>query len=172
LLEVEVVDALGRRNPTALFLGDFQLEGPAEWRGGIAQGDGNFILAKSLPVEGGVNRALLRSTTQAGKVVVRTSAAGLKAATLELQSRPIKVSGGLGLQLATDALASCLGRGPTPASPSFKVSRRAAEVSGATAGSNAEAAGKSFDDDETTSWVSGGGAGQARIAYQLAPRRP
>jgi beta-galactosidase len=100
--------------------------------------------------------------------VVRASAAGLKAATLELQAQPIKVSGGLGLQLAADALPSYLGRGPTPDSPSFKVSRRAAEVSGATAQSNAEAAGKSFDDDETTSWVSGSGAGQAWIAYQLA----
>ena len=150
LLEVEVVDAAGRRSPTALDMIDFKLDGPAEWRGGIAQGADNFILARSLPVEGGVNRVLVRSTTQAGKIVVNGSAAGLTAATLELQSQPVAVSGGLGLKLAADSLPSYLGRGPTPASASFKVSRRAAEVVGVTAGSNADSAGKSFDDDETT----------------------
>lgn len=165
LLEVEVVDAAGRRNPVALDMVDFTLDGPAEWRGGIAQGADNFILARRLPVEGGVNRVLVRSTTQAGKIVVHASAAGLAAASLELQSQPVKVSGGLG-QLA-DSQPSYLGRGPTPASPSFTVSRRAAEVVGVTAGSNADSAGKSFDDDETTSWASGSGAGQAWIAYEL-----
>jgi len=32
----------------------FDLKGPAEWRGGIAQGPENYILSKDLPVEGGV----------------------------------------------------------------------------------------------------------------------
>jgi beta-galactosidase len=168
LLEVEVVDAAGRRNPTALDLVGFQVEGPAEWRGGIGQGEGNFILAKSLPVEGGVNRVLLRSTTQAGRIVVRASAAGLNPATIELESQPERVSGGLGLNMAADSLPSYLERGPTPAGPSFKVSRRAVEVVAVTTGSNSNAAGKSFDDDETTSWVSGTGAEQAWIAYQFA----
>lgn len=39
LVDVEVVDAQGRRVPTANHLIRFTLEGPAEWRGGIAQGD-------------------------------------------------------------------------------------------------------------------------------------
>lgn len=39
LVDVEVVDANGRRVPTALDMVRFSLDGPAEWRGGIAQGD-------------------------------------------------------------------------------------------------------------------------------------
>ena len=39
LVDVEVVDATGRRVPTAGNMIRFALDGPAEWRGGIAQGD-------------------------------------------------------------------------------------------------------------------------------------
>jgi beta-galactosidase len=168
LLEVEVVDAAGRRNPVALDMVSFQVEGPAEWRGGIAQGPDNYILAKTLPVEGGVNRVLLRSTTEPGKIVVKASAAGLAPAAIELQTLPVKLEGGLGMVAASAGLPTYLGRGPTPSTPSFKVSRRAAAIAGATAGSNQEAAARSWDDDETTNWVSGSGAGQAWISYQLA----
>ena len=168
LLEVEVVDAAGRRNPVALDMVSFQVDGPAEWRGGIAQGPDNYILAKSLPVEGGVNRVLLRSTTEAGKIVVKASAAGLAPAAIELRTLPVKVKGGLGAAAASAGLPAYLGRGPTPATPSYKVSRRAAAIAGASAGSNQEAVARSWDDDETTNWVSGSGAGQAWISYQLA----
>jgi hypothetical protein len=68
LVEFEVVDAGGRRCPTALNLVEFELGGPAEWRGGIAQGPDNYILSKSLPAECGVNRVLVRATTNAGKI--------------------------------------------------------------------------------------------------------
>jgi beta-galactosidase len=168
LLEVDVIDAAGRRNPIALDMVDFKVDGPAEWRGGIAQGPDNYILAKSLPVEGGVNRVLLRSTTQAGDIVVTASAAGLRGATLTLHSLPVKVAGGLATPLAGASLPSRLGRGPTPSTPSYKVSRIAAQISAVAAGSNAEAAANSFDDDETTSWTSAKGADQAWIAYTLA----
>jgi beta-galactosidase len=43
LVEFEIVDAKGRRCPTALDLVQFELDGPAEWRGGIAQGPENYI---------------------------------------------------------------------------------------------------------------------------------
>ncbi|MBM0104855.1 DUF4982 domain-containing protein [Steroidobacter sp. S1-65] len=39
LVDVEVVDAKGRRVVTANNMIKFELDGPAEWRGGIAQGD-------------------------------------------------------------------------------------------------------------------------------------
>jgi hypothetical protein len=76
LITVEVVDAEGNRCPTALNIIDFSLKGPAEWRGGIAQGPGNYILAKSLPVECGVNRVLIRSTAQAGKIILNADLKG------------------------------------------------------------------------------------------------
>jgi beta-galactosidase len=165
LVQVEVVDAEGRRNPVALDMVDFDLQGPAEWRGGIAQGPNNYILARSLPVEGGVNRVLVRSTPLAGKIVVRARAAGLAPAELALESLPVKTSGGLAA--LPPALPLHLGRGPTPATPSFTVSRIAVPVAAVEAASNAADAASTIDDDETTKWTSEPGQGAA-IAYRLA----
>jgi beta-galactosidase len=95
LFEVETVDIEGRRNPVALDMVDFKLEGPAEWRGGIAQGPGNYILKTSLPVEGGVNRVLVRSTTRAGAITLHASAQGLQPAAVTLQSLEVPLQGGL-----------------------------------------------------------------------------
>ncbi len=67
LVEVEVVDAAGNRCPTALNMIHFDLSGPAEWRGGIAQGPGNYILSKDLPVECGVNRILMADFHHTGR---------------------------------------------------------------------------------------------------------
>ena len=168
LVQVEVVDAQGRRNPLALNKVKFDLEGPAEWRGGIAQGPGNYILARELPVEGGVNRVLLRSSTQAGKVVLRARAEGLGTAELALDAKPASAAGGLGAQLPGRDLPLNLGRGPTPATPSFKVSRVAVPVLSAATSSNAAEAAYSYDDDELTRWSSKPGEGEAAISYQLA----
>ncbi len=74
---VEVMDKHGRRCPLANDLIHFEVEGPAEWCGGIAQGKDNYILSKDLPVECGINRALLRSLTTAGKVRITAKADGL-----------------------------------------------------------------------------------------------
>lgn len=165
LVQVEAVDAQGRRNPVALDTVHFELEGPAEWRGGIAQGPGNHVLARSLPVEGGVNRVFVRSTTQPGSIVLRARADGLAPAQLTLGSTPVKVRGGLAALLPPPPLR--LERGPTPATPSFTVSRIALPVAGAEAPSNGELARNSFDDDETTSWTSQPGEA-AEITYRLA----
>jgi len=168
LVEVEVVDAKGQRCPTALNLIDFKLDGPAEWRGGIAQGEKNFILAKSLPVECGVNRVLVRSTTAAGKITVTASSAGLKSDSIEIVSRPVTVKAGLSQQFASDNLSSNLERGPTPSTHSFKISRQPVEIASVTAGSNVDTAAKTYDDDELTSWTSGRAPGEGWIAYELA----
>ncbi|SDF73697.1 MULTISPECIES: DUF4982 domain-containing protein [unclassified Duganella] len=168
LVQVEVVDAHGRRNPVALDTVTFTLDGQAEWRGGIAEGPGNYVLAKALPVEGGVNRVLLRSTTQAGKIVLRASAPGLAPAVLTLDSKPVKVQHGLARQLPSDGLPLNLKRGPTPSTPPFTVSRVAVPVIGAMADSNTEAAANSYDDDETTVWSSKPGQGTPAITYKLA----
>ena len=168
LIEVEVVDAAGQRCPTALNLIDFKLDGPAEWRGGIAQGENNFILAKSLPVECGVNRVLVRSTTVAGKISVTATAAGLRPDSVDLLSQPVEVHGGLATNRTNDDLPAFLGRGPTPTGPSFKISRHPVEIAHVTAGSQTGSAAQSFDDDETTTWISERGADKAWIAYELA----
>ena len=168
LVEVEVVDAQGRRCPTALNLVDFELSGPAEWRGGIAQGPDNCILAKSLPVECGVNRVLVRATTTPGRIALTVRSAGLAPATLELSSQKIAVTDGLGRDFPAAQLPSFLGRGPTPAGPSFKVSRQAVPVAATTAGSNASLAAQSCDDDETTAWVSDNTIANSWINYEFS----
>jgi beta-galactosidase len=165
LLQVEAVDAKGRRNPVALDTVRFDLQGPAEWRGGIAQGPNNHILARELPVEGGVNRVLVRSTTQPGTITVRARADGLAAAELTIDSTAVQVVDGLGAPAPN--LPLNLERGPTPSTPSYKVSRVAVPVASIAAASNGEDANKSIDDDETTKWTSAGGSGAA-ITYTLA----
>ncbi|HEX8148251.1 MAG TPA: DUF4982 domain-containing protein [Pyrinomonadaceae bacterium] len=167
LVDVEVVDAEGNRCPTALDTVNFTLTGPAEWRGGIAQGPDNHILSKSLPVENGVNRVLLRSTTKAGKVTVSASAEGLKPATVEIASRAAAAAGGLSREMPGDGLPSYTGRGPTPAGQSFAVTRRPVKVTGTEAGANAEKAAASFDDNEMTEWASDGKLSNGWVRYDF-----
>ncbi|HZB44243.1 MAG TPA: hypothetical protein VE360_03315, partial [Pyrinomonadaceae bacterium] len=123
---------------------------------------------KALPVEGGVNRVLLRSTTEAGKVVVKATSAGLKPASVELVSRPVKVADGLSLEMPGDGLPSFEGRGPTPRGDSVTVTRRAVPIVSAAAGANADRAATSFDDNEVTSWSNDGKRATAWIEYEFA----
>lgn len=166
LVDVEVVDAVGNRCPTALNVVDFALTGPAEWRGGIAQGPENHILSRHLPVEGGVNRVLVRSAVTAGKIRLSASSPGLKSATIVLASHPVAVTDGLALPMPTPS--AFLGRGPTPAGPAFVTLRTRVAVTDVEAGSNADQAGRSTDDDETTGWRSDGKSGTGWIRYTFA----
>jgi beta-galactosidase len=167
LLEVEVVDAQGRRCPTNLNLVAFTLSGPAVWRGGIAQGPDNYIRSNALPVECGVNRVLVRSLPQAGKITVTAKSAGLKSAAVELESRPVSVVDGLATVLPGDGLPSALQRGPTPTTPSFKVTRVAVPIASATAGASATNTAASYDDNELTSWANDNKLATGWIAYEL-----
>ena len=167
LLQVEVVDAEGNRCPLANDLIHFTVEGPAEWRGGIAQGPDNYILSEKLPVECGVNRALLRSSVTAGKVVVRAEAEGLASASLELVSSPVEVQNGLSTYIPGDNLEGSLDRGETPLSPSYIDRAVDVAVLSAEAGINTEEACKSFDDNELSEWKNDGKASTAWIKYHL-----
>jgi beta-galactosidase len=168
LLEVEVVDAQGRRCPTNLNLVEFTLSGPAEWRGGIAQGPDNYIRSNALPVECGVNRVLVRSLPQAGKITVTAKSAGLNPAKVELASTPVSVVDGLATVLLGAGLPSSLQRGPTPATPSFKVTRVDVPIASATAGANATNTAASYDDNELTSWANDNKLATGWISYELA----
>jgi hypothetical protein len=179
LVDVEVVDNHGSRCPTALNLIHFRLDGPAEWRGGIAQGsakpappnaapndnaglvatpptpllhEDNYILSPDLPVEAGINRVILRSTPHAGLIVLQATADGLISARLEIKSHPAPAHDGLSTDFPSDDLAVHLERGPTPAHPSFAPHRFSVSIVAATAGANSAAAALSYDDNETTAW--------------------
>ena len=168
LVDIEVVDAQGNRCPTALNLINFSLSGPAEWRGGIAQGPDNHILAKSLPVEGGINQVSIRSTPQAGKITLIATAEGLKPATLELSSMPVTVTEGVSPLLPNAGLPSYLERGPTPAGESFQMLRKPVRIVRVKAGANGDTAAQSFDDNERTSWSNGDNRANGWIQYELA----
>lgn len=167
LVEVEVVDARGNRCPTALDMIHFTMEGPAEWKGGIAQGPGNYILSKELPVENGVNRVLIRSTTVPGNITISANAAGLKSSTLVLTTKPVEVNNGLAKVLPSDGLPSNLERGPTPLTPSYKMIRIPVMIAGVTAGANTGSALASYDDNELSDWVNDGKLETAWIEYEL-----
>jgi beta-galactosidase len=168
LVDVEVVDAQGERNPVAFNMIDFTLEGPAEWRGGIAQGPDNYILAKSLPVELGVNRVIIRSTTTAGKIRLSAKSAGLQPAFVEIESRPVKVVDGLSTAMPDSGLPSYLDRGPTPATPSFTgMTRKPVNIVSAQAGANSDQTGQSYDDNEETDWHNDGKIETAWIEYDF-----
>jgi hypothetical protein len=167
LIEVEVVDAKGNRCPTALNMVNYTLNGPAEWRGGMARGPDNYILTKSFPVEGGVNRLLIRSTTNPGIVTIRATSEGLQSATLTLATKPFAVKDGLSTVLPSSGLTSYLDRGPTPLTPSFTAARTPINVVSTTAGANADSAFASYDDNERTEWVNDGKLSTAWIEYTL-----
>ncbi|MDC7677498.1 sugar-binding domain-containing protein [Asticcacaulis machinosus] len=179
LVDVEVVDKDGNRVPTAFNAINFKLDGAAIWKGGLAQeevgpngaGDKkkstNYVLSQVLPVEGGINRVLIRSTTKAGKVTLTASADGLKGATVSTRTKAIAVKDGLSKVFAEDYQPVNLTRGPTPATPSYTDARRGVTVASITAGSNAADAAKSRDDNEASVWNSDGTATGAWIEYDL-----
>jgi hypothetical protein len=167
LVEVEVIDAKGNRCPTALNMVNYTIDGPAEWRGGMAMGPDNYILTKSFPVEGGVNRFLIRSTTTPGVITIKASAEGLKDGTFTLTTKPFVVENGLAKVLPSAGIPSRLDRGPTPSTPSYNMTRIPLQVVRATAGANADSARKSYDDNERTDWVNDGKLSTAWIEYEL-----
>jgi hypothetical protein len=179
LVDVQVVDKSGRRVPIALNMIHFSLTGPAEWRGGIAQGTAkpepintaasdtqglaatpvtpylhydNYILSRDLPVEGGINRVSIRSTEKPGVITLTATADGLRPARLTIVSHSVPQRNGLSAYDPAAALPVHLDRGPTPSTPSFHITRQPVTIVSSTAGANAEQAFKSYDDNETAAW--------------------
>ncbi len=167
LIQVEVVDKDGKRCPLDNRTVQFTLKGNAEWRGGIAQGENNHILDTNLPVECGINRALIRSTTTAGKITLTAQAKGLPAATLTLETVPVKVNNGLSSYLPQASLKGRLDRGETPSTPSYKDTKRGIRVVSAKAGANSGDVAKSYDDIELSEWKNDGKLSTAWITYTL-----
>ena len=163
LVTVEVVDAAGRRCPLDNHLVRFSFTGPVEWRGGIARGEDNCILARELPVECGVNRVLLRSTTEQGLVTLRAEADGLVPATLTWKTVDPSA---LGERRREPVFL----RDETPSTPSYTDVLRSVDVVSVVAGSNEETARQSIDNDEYTHWQSDGRAGNAWIRYELGEK--
>lgn len=167
LIQVEVVDTNGKRCPLDNRTVQFTLKGNAEWRGGIAQGKNNHILDTNLPVECGINRALIRSTTTAGKIILTAKAEGLPTETLTLETVPVKINAGLSTYLPQATLKGKLDKGATPSTPSYKDTKKGIQILSAKAGFNHEEAENSFDDNELSEWKNDGKLSTAWITYTL-----
>ena len=95
LIDVEVVDAKGRRCPTGDARVDFAVTGPAVWRGGYNSGKTDSTNNLFLNTECGINRVSVRSTFSPGIITVAASRSGLKSAQVKIAARPVKTSDGL-----------------------------------------------------------------------------
>jgi hypothetical protein len=167
LFDVEVVDAAGNRCPTAMNEIHFDLTGPGEWRGGIAHAPDNGILAKTLPVECGVNRVIVRSTSGAGAIELKATAEGLRPATATVRSKAVDVQGGLGRELPGADLAPSLARGPTPAGDSVHGVRQTVRPDRVRVGSNEGDVAKLTDDNEGSSWASSDRIANAWVQFDF-----
>lgn len=94
LIDVEAVDASGRRCPTFTGRVHFTCDGPAIWRGGYNSGRAGSINKKFLDLECGINRVAVRSTLTAGDVSVAAACSGLKPATVVIPSHEVLVRDG------------------------------------------------------------------------------
>ena len=122
----------------------------------------NFIRHQSLPVECGVNRVLVRSTTHPGNITLTCAAEGLQPVTINLQT----------VRQPSSPLPLNLTRGETPSTPSYSDHSVSIDIVDATSGSNATSLANSFDDNELSEWASDGLRENAWATYRLARKAP
>ena len=187
LIQVEVVDKEGRRCPLDDRMVNFHVDGEVRWIGGIGTRDNkqfqiddprpdkklldsankknlsdNYVGHESLPVECGVNRVLLRSTTTPGIIEIAVQADGVKPAYLTLNTQKPEAN-----PLPSLTLKPSLVRGETPSTPSYTDCRVNVGIANVKAGSNAADVKNSIDDNELTEWKSDGERQNAWITYHL-----
>ena len=93
--DFEVVDAEGNRCPTDQARVDFELTGPAIWRGGVNEFKPGSINNTWLDTECGINRVFIRSTLKPGNITLKAKRDGLEGATITVESKPVAITGGL-----------------------------------------------------------------------------
>ncbi len=191
LFEVEVVDKNGIRCPLANNLVSFNYWGEGQWIGGIGSRNNkdmqrpdenrpaglldaaatknvsdNYVGSMVLPVECGVNRVLMRSTTNAGEIHLSAYAQGLKSAYLDVKTSPIETEN----YLPQLSLKCRLDRGETPLTPSYTEKARSIDIISAKSGYDSEHAANSYDDNELSEWKNDGRLSTAWITYRLAKK--
>ena len=193
LFQVEVVDREGRRCPLDDRMIHFELWGEGKWIGGIGTRDNknmqrpddnrptglldaaatknisdNYVGSYNLPVECGINRVLVRTTTNAGDIHLSAYAEGVKRAELRVKSEELR--GKREEYLPQLTLKSRLDRGETPLTPSYTEQAQSIEIISAKAGYDSDHASRSFDDNELSEWKNDGRLSTAWIAYRLAKK--
>jgi beta-galactosidase len=99
LVDFEIVDAQGRRCPTNEDRVDFDITGPAVWRGGFNAARTNSTNNRFLYTECGINRVAIRSTTTPGTIILKATRDGLDPATIEIKSMPVEIKDGLSMEM-------------------------------------------------------------------------
>ena len=191
LYQVEVLDKQGRRCPLDDRMIHFEMWGEGKWIGGIGTRDNkamqrpdtnrkeglldaaatknvsdNYVGSCDLPVECGVNRVLVRTTTTAGEIVLSAYAEGLKPAYLKVNSEKVNSEE----YLPQLALQGRLDRGETPLVPSYTEQARGIDISSAKSGFDTDNASRSYDDNELSEWKNDGRLSTAWITYKLAKK--
>ena len=186
LFQVEVLDRQGRRCPLDNRMIHFELSGQATWIGGIATRNNqalqrpdenrpeglldaaatknvsdNYVGATNLPVECGINRVLVRTTTKAGEIRLSASAEGVKSASITLHSSPLT------LHPSSFALHPSPLRGETPSTPPYTEKAHGVNIVSARAGFDSDHASRSFDDNELSEWKNDGRLSTAWITYKM-----
>ncbi|HEX8632074.1 MAG TPA: RICIN domain-containing protein [Catenuloplanes sp.] len=115
LVDVEVVDAQGRRVPTDQARVDFAVTGPGSFLGGHNAGRPGSVFKSFIDTECGINRVFVRATRTAGAITLRATRAGLTAASVSVTSRAFALADGLTTQYP-DGYGE-LSPGPTPTTP-------------------------------------------------------
>jgi beta-galactosidase len=95
LIDFKVVDAQGNLCPTDEARVDFQVQGPAIWRGGYNSGILHSTNNLYLLTEDGINRVAVRSTLTPGTITVTATRAGLDPASVQIESHPVAITDGL-----------------------------------------------------------------------------
>ena len=188
LFQVEVLDKQGRRCPLDDRMVNFELKGEAQWVGGIAVRNNqslqrpddnrpeglldaaatknisdNYVGATSLPLECGVNRVLVRTTTKAGVIRLTAQAEGLTKAEIKVKTNRVKRDD----LLPQLSLKGSLVRGETPLTPSYTELASGVKIVSAKAGYDSDHASRSFDDNELSEWKNDGRLSTAWITYKL-----
>jgi beta-galactosidase len=95
LIDFEVVDGKGQRCPTDDARVDFTCTGPGIWRGGYNSGKTDSTNNLYLNTELGINRVAVRSTLTPGTITVTAKREGLKAAQIQIPSKPVVMKDGI-----------------------------------------------------------------------------
>ena len=168
---------------------NFQLWGEGQWIGGIGTRNNkqfqlddpqrdktlldaankkntsdNYVGHMSLPLECGVCRVLVRSTSTAGDIGVGVQTQGLRPAYFNIKTEPVDVTH----YLPQMSLPCRLDRGETPLTPSYTDVKRSIDIIAVKAGSNQATAAQSYDDNELSEWKSDGKKENAWVTYKLA----
>ncbi len=195
IVQFEIVDAQGRRCPVDHRNVTFSVSGEGTYLGGIAAGGRNgytrgtkddhaetddyhsadpayhnWVGEKTLPVECGVGRIMVRSNTVAGDITVTASADGLPESAVTLTTKAIAEEGGLSDYFQSELLPLNLAMGETPLRPSCREVYRAVKVSEVRAGSNNNDALLTIDDNENSLWQNDGTLENAWITFRFSKK--